>query len=71
MLDAVWLRDDGGPGVLLLTAHVLAMDPGVVAHRPRRTRSRLARTGRRPEPGAGARAHQLPAVVPTCSPSAR
>jgi mycobactin peptide synthetase MbtF len=28
MLNAVWLRDpDGGPGVLLLTAHVLAMDP--------------------------------------------
>jgi mycobactin peptide synthetase MbtF len=28
MLDAVWLRDpDGGAGVLLLTAHVLALDP--------------------------------------------
>ena len=28
MLDAVWLRDpDGGPGALLLTAHVLALDP--------------------------------------------
>lgn len=28
MLDVVWLRDaDGGPGVLLLSPHVLAMDP--------------------------------------------
>ena len=27
MLSAVWLRPAGGPGVLLLTAHVLAMDP--------------------------------------------
>ncbi|MCP9276682.1 amino acid adenylation domain-containing protein [Mycolicibacterium arenosum] len=28
MVDAVWLRDaDGGPGVLLLSPHVLAMDP--------------------------------------------
>jgi mycobactin peptide synthetase MbtF len=28
MLNAVWLRDpDGGAGVLLLTAHVLALDP--------------------------------------------
>ncbi|HEX7824778.1 MAG TPA: phosphopantetheine-binding protein, partial [Mycobacterium sp.] len=28
MLDVVWLRDpDGGAGVLLLTAHVLALDP--------------------------------------------
>jgi mycobactin peptide synthetase MbtF len=28
MLDAVWLRPaDGGPGVLLLTPHVLAVDP--------------------------------------------
>jgi mycobactin peptide synthetase MbtF len=28
MLDTVWLREpQGGPGVLLLTAHVLALDP--------------------------------------------
>ncbi|MGV0794568.1 amino acid adenylation domain-containing protein [Mycolicibacterium sp. XJ1819] len=27
MLDAVWLRDGEGPGVLVMTAHVLALDP--------------------------------------------
>jgi mycobactin peptide synthetase MbtF len=27
LLSAVWLREDNGPGVLVLTAHVLAMDP--------------------------------------------
>ncbi len=27
LLSAVWLREDGRPGVLVLTAHVLAMDP--------------------------------------------
>ncbi len=37
LLDAVWLRE---AGVLVLTAHVLAMDPCVVAHRPWRTRCR-------------------------------
>jgi len=28
LLSAVWLREHDGPGVLVLTAHVLAMDPG-------------------------------------------
>ncbi|BBZ03723.1 non-ribosomal peptide synthetase [Mycolicibacterium chitae] len=27
LLSAVWVREDGGPGVLVLTAHVLALDP--------------------------------------------
>ena len=27
MLSAVWLREPGGPGVLVLAAHVLALDP--------------------------------------------
>lgn len=27
LLSAVWLREPDGPGVLVLTAHVLAMDP--------------------------------------------
>ncbi|MHA7649305.1 amino acid adenylation domain-containing protein [Mycobacterium sp. ML4] len=27
LLSAVWLREPAGPGVLILTAHVLAMDP--------------------------------------------
>ena len=26
-MSAVWLREPDGPGVLVLTAHVLAMDP--------------------------------------------
>ena len=33
LLSAVWLREPDGPGVLVLTAHVLAMDPAAVAHR--------------------------------------
>jgi mycobactin peptide synthetase MbtF len=27
MMSAVWLRESGGPGVLMLVAHVLALDP--------------------------------------------
>ena len=60
LLDAVWLRD---AGVLVLTAHVLALDPASWRIVLGELDAGLARAGAGPTSGTGAGAHQLSAVV--------